>query len=931
MPARTIKKLLTLNYAFITIIPFVLILVLTLALILPQEIAEDEKQSQLLAATIDEKIEAFLKEQVYEINKVLFLDLRTQNTQRLLDRIVEESASLNALYLLTPAGIISRCGLSFEHEDALHRDLEGVDMSNSSAYRKAVAERKAVWSDVFMSVVTGNLAIAYALPLKDSYLVGEVSLEELSHFLKRISPADGRLILIADRNGQIIADQDGSYSIRQLNISNLELVQRRSAQQPAVSGALTFEGNKYLGVASPIGAIGWYSLLATPRNVALADAYYSTTIIISGLLLALLLAAVSARLLMKKISVQFGMLTDFANKIALSKKNLDWQGSDIEEFEQVATTLQEMADILLCREEAIMDGLEQIRLDRVRFECLFELSKLVVRPEKDILNYALEAAVRITGSRIGYIYLLNDDESVLTLHAWSRDVMAACSVPSPPSSYLVADTGLWGEAVRQRAPVITNDYSAPDPLKRGCPEGHVRINRHMNLPIFYQGKIVLLAGVGNKEGSYDEEDIHQLRLLLDATWLLIEKKRSEILLRESEARSLQMFQQNSDALVFCKVATMQLIDANPAALRMFGIERAALQRLSLRRVLKRADLVRFFTAIRFGNADEFIEKILCRSASGSSFYVSIKGTIISLKDEKMLFCSIRDITEKIRVEEETRATQAKLIQANKMTSIGLMVSSIAHEINNPNQCVRMNAFILRRVWQDIVPMLEQLHGNDEHFLLDGAPYAEMKQTLPAMIDTIADSSHKINAYILQLLNFAKGNTTGMDEAVDVNRSVENAVSILWYQIRSGTDRFSTQLSGKHPVVRGNAHQLEQVVINLITNALQALPTKTAAITVATDCTAAGNVIIRCSDEGSGMDSATVAKLAEPFFSTRQQQGGTGLGVYISANIIKEHGGTIDYDSTPGSGTTVTISLPAITGKPLSDAKPLADGPGEPLP
>lgn len=913
MPPRSIKKILAFHFAYITIIPFTLLFALTLMLVLPREKAEVNERNQQLAVIIDERIESFLNEQVFEINKVFFIELNEQNVQRLLDRIVEDSESLNALYLVTTAGIIKKCGFSFEHEDALHEDLEGVDMSNSSAFKKVSSQRKAVWSDVFVSVVTGRQSIAYAIPLNGSYLIGEVSLKHLSAYLQRISPGDGSLIFIADRNGQVIAAQDNKYSTRQMNISNLELMRRESAPEQIVTGPLTVDNKSYLGAVTTINLIGWRSLLATPSETALKGAYSSTKIILVGLLLSLCLAAASAKVLLKKLSRQFDMLTGFTRQIAMHSDNLVWQSGGVVEFDHFVATLQQMTDILREREGAIMEGLDHIRLDKVRFECLFELSKKVELPEQDILDYALEAAVKVTDSKIGYIYSLNGDETVLTLHAWSKNVMAECGVQSPPANYPVAETGLWGEAVRQRRPVITNDYAAENPLKHGCPEGHVEIRRHLNLPVFSQGKIVLLVGVGNKDNRYDDEDIHQLTLLLDAALLLIEKKRSEKLLKESEERSMQMFQQNEDALVFFKLSSMRPIDANPAAYRMFGVAKHALNRLSPRWIFRRADLVRLFAFIKRGEIDLLLEKVKCRLPDGTSFDAGIKGTIISLNDERILFCSIRDMTAKVKIVEEMKATQAKLIQANKMTSLGLLVSSIAHEINNPNQCIGMNAFIMGRVWREAAPMLLEFHRGDESFLLDGVPFAEMKQTVPFMIDTIADSSKKIDSYILQLMNFVKAGKGGLAGDADLNKAVENAVSILWYHIRSSTERFKTQLSAKKPLVKGDFHQIEQIVINMITNALQSLPSKSAAVTVETDISEDGaDAIIRFRDEGKGMDNATIARLAEPFFSTRHAEGGTGLGVYISSNIIKEHQGTIEYDSMLDRGTTVTIRLPLLT-------------------
>ena len=101
---------------------------------------------------------------------------------------------------------------------------------------------------------------------------------------------------------------------------------------------------------------------------------------------------------------------------------------------------------------------------------------------QQITDFVLESAVALTNSKIGYLAFMNEDESVLTMHSWSKSAMQQCAIIDKPIVYAVVNTGLWGEAVRQRRPVITNDYQAPNPLKKGHPEGHVKVLRHMNAP-----------------------------------------------------------------------------------------------------------------------------------------------------------------------------------------------------------------------------------------------------------------------------------------------------------------------------------------------------------------------------------------------------------------------------------------------------------------
>ncbi len=169
---------------------------------------------------------------------------------------------------------------------------------------------------------------------------------------------------------------------------------------------------------------------------------------------------------------------------------------------------------------------KQRKIDQLRFKALYDLSKMINKSRQEILDFALEAGVRVTNSKIGYIYLCSEDETELYLHAWSKNVMPQCSVQSYPDKYLVSETGLWGEAVRKRKPIITNDYKK-SPLRRGYPEGHVPVKRHMNLPVFDNEKIVIVAGVGNKSEEYAQEDVQQLSLIMDGMWHILKRKQTE--------------------------------------------------------------------------------------------------------------------------------------------------------------------------------------------------------------------------------------------------------------------------------------------------------------------------------------------------------------------------------------------------------------------
>lgn len=140
----------------------------------------------------------------------------------------------------------------------------------------------------------------------------------------------------------------------------------------------------------------------------------------------------------------------------------------------------------------------------------------------DLLDHALEAAQQLSGSEIGSIYSYDEGSRILTLCTSSRGAL----VYNPPFICDLDSSGLWGEAIRQRRPVLINDYAADSPFKKGCPEGDQQLTRHLNLPIIRNGQVVAVVGVGNKPDAYDDEDIRQLQVLMEGCWTRLERFRS---------------------------------------------------------------------------------------------------------------------------------------------------------------------------------------------------------------------------------------------------------------------------------------------------------------------------------------------------------------------------------------------------------------------
>ncbi len=251
----------------------------------------------------------------------------------------------------------------------------------------------------------------------------------------------------------------------------------------------------------------------------------------------------------------------------------------------------------------------------------------------------------------------------------------------------------------------------------------------------------------------------------------------------------------------------------------------------------------------------------------------------------------------------------QLQQTDKMASLGQLVSGVAHEINNPNTIIRGNIAIIREAFADILPMLEERRAADPSLKIARLPYDLFREHIPVLVEDMVQGANRIKSIVDGLREYAKKDDGLAADPVDCNEVVERCLRLVQNQIQR-TARIDVDLAPGLPPVRGNMQKLEQVLINIIMNASQAIDKEKGTIGVCTSLDAErGEVAIRVSDNGTGMEEKTMKQIFDPFFTTKRTKGGTGLGLAIAFRIIREHKGRIEVESTPGEGTTFLIHLP----------------------
>jgi PAS domain S-box-containing protein len=325
------------------------------------------------------------------------------------------------------------------------------------------------------------------------------------------------------------------------------------------------------------------------------------------------------------------------------------------------------------------------------------------------------------------------------------------------------------------------------------------------------------------------------------------------------------------------------VHVNERMVRFFGISTQEALQLGPEQIaaaIHPDDRVRFHQAkakVRRQGRDRPVTwQVRMRNAIGQWRWVRTWSAVFSRNEEgdptQILSMSI-DVTTEVEAEE-------KLWQTERLRSIGTLAAGIAHEINNPLASVVMTAQLLRRKESD--------PKNQE------------------MLENLIQDAKRCGRIVRSVQKFARREPSDR-VALDLNTVVRAAEELSRSDMRRSGTQLRLELEEPLPLVTGDATELEQVVLNLITNAAHASePGQEVRVrTLAGD----GGVQLMVRDEGHGIAPDVKRHVFDPFFTTRGQQGGTGLGLSIAHGIVEDHGGTIEMESEVGRGTTVTVSLP----------------------
>jgi len=568
-----------------------------------------------------------------------------------------------------------------------------------------------------------------------------------------------------------------------------------------------------------------------------------------------------------------------------------------------------------------------LQRSEVRLRSLVEILQKPVESVQEFLDFALEQALKLTESKIGYIYLYSEERQEFVLNSWSQEVMSACDVVEPQTCYELEKTGIWGEAVRQRRAIVLNDFQAAHPLKKGVPDGHVKLLKFMTLPVFSAERIVAVVGVANKEEDYDEADALQLTLLMDGVWKAIQNKRAEEALRSSEEQKNAIMENLPSALIHIMDREFRYVSNFGEGLQKAGLTNEMLVGKTIYEVLGpelgesiaeeyrqvlEGKTVHFEGS--FEGQDYLIHAAPLRDEHGSITHILALSlnvteniqTTKQLKEANAELQRLFDESNQLRlallsVVEDQRLAQEKVQQLNRELEqrvrertaqleaankeLEAFAYSVSHDLRAPLRAVDGFSSGLLQDYQS------QLDAQGQHYLMriQGAT-RRMGQLIEDLLHLSRISRREMKRERVDLSQIARQIGENLAEQ-NPQRQVEFEIApALW--------------------VRADANLMTIALENLLSNAYKFTSRREQAhIQFGVDGQTDETVyFIR--DNGAGFDMAYADKLFVPFqrLHSEQEFPGTGIGLATVSRIINRHGGRIWSESEVDQGTIFYFTL-----------------------
>jgi len=538
---------------------------------------------------------------------------------------------------------------------------------------------------------------------------------------------------------------------------------------------------------------------------------------------------------------------------------------------------------------------------------------------EEIPALILEQARRLTSSEYGFVGYIDNQTGYLNVPTLTGAVWDVCQVQNKDLVFREFG-GLWGWVLNHREALLTNSPDN-DPRSTGTREGHVPIRSFLGVPALLGDTLVGMIGLANAAPAYTEQDLSIAQTLGALYAMALERRKHEEQTAQSEKRLRAIIEAIPTGVMIIDPDTHVVLEANPLALNMIGAPRDRIVGSECWNYVCRAERgccpITDYGQIMF-NAENFL-------ITENNREIPILKTVvpINLDGRSCLLETFIDISER-------KIMEAKLVQAQKLESLGQLAAGIAHEINTPTQFIHSNVEFLEDAFKQMIGLLQTLQKQLEQDQGESSGLAVIEACREALAQTdlnylaseipeagagALEGVMRITKIVESMRYFAH---PGKQEKtiIDLNQALENALTISRNHWKYCAD-VHLDLGETLPPFKGYAAEFNQVLLNLIINAADAIteaiganPKKKGLITVFSS-RIGDRIEIRIGDTGAGISPETRSRIFDPFFTTKDVGKGTGQGLALAYSVVVEkHGGTIDFDSEVGRGTTFYLRFPA---------------------
>lgn len=468
---------------------------------------------------------------------------------------------------------------------------------------------------------------------------------------------------------------------------------------------------------------------------------------------------------------------------------------------------------------------KKVEKNLLRNQILVDVLSSHFETTQEQLDYVLNESLKLTESKFGYIYLYNEESQEFLLNSWSKDVMAECAVIDKLTKYQLHKTGLWGEVVRQRKPIIVNNFAMPNAMKKGYPEGHVQLTKFMSIPIMIDNQIVAVVGLANKDDDYDNSDVYQITALMNGIWNAKERREAIAELTIERNKFLQTIISIGDGVLVVDLdGKVTMLNKVAEKLTGWTHQDAAGRHYQEVFVLSHADEQKKINdpieeALITGEIQELDKQAVLTSKNGTKFY--IEDSSAPIRDDKNATIGVvlvfRDVTEKMEqrkrieylslhdtltglynrfyFEEELRRLDTKRnlpisIIVGDMNGLKLTNDIFGHDAGD--QLLQKIAEVLKRVCRadDIVA---RVGGDEFNILLPKTKEEDAERIIQRIKDEFA--KERVRA-IKGSISMGADTKTSIEQ--DISKIVQNAENKMYSE--KAIDRANIKATTIHTII-----------------------------------------------------------------------------------------------------------------------------------